>query len=234
MRVRFIIISNELPNFRDPAMANVSRYLIIRTIRGIPLEDRNFDLPNEIIENELPAILNLAIEGRRRLFARRRFIQPSSADDLVETSKEIASPVREFIEDYYDFDPKHHEKKLVVFDCWKEWAAERNLPVGTESMFSKNLSAAFPAKIKATRLRDEKDGKEQNQRGNLRIRVYQGIKPKKIDPDWTFRETRLIEEANKYCETLDGKDELISLLRDHSMILPTSERDQEDSATSET
>ena len=89
----------------------------------------------------------------------------------------------------------------------------RNLPVGTESLFSKNLSAAFPGKIKPTRLRDEKH----------RIQAYQGIKRKKIDPYRRFCETQLIEEANG--ETPDGKDELIPLLKSDSENPATSERD---------
>ena len=126
LKTRFVIISNELPNLRDPAMANVARYLIIKATREIPPEDRDPDLATKIIASELPGILNLALEGRRRLYARGRFIQPTSANDLIETSEEIANPLKTFIEDYYDFDLNHHEKKLDVFDCWKDWAGMRN------------------------------------------------------------------------------------------------------------
>jgi putative DNA primase/helicase len=209
LRIRFKIFSNELPNLRDAAMANVARYLIIQATRVIPPEDRDPDLATKIVASELPAILNLALEGRKRLYARGRFIQPASAMNLIETSEEIASPHKAFIDDYYELDPTKHEKKLDVFECWKEWAEIRNLQVGTESQLTRNLQAAFSGKIKPTRLRDEKH----------RIQAYQGIKRKKIDPYRRFCETRLIEEANG--ETPDGKDELIPLLKSDSEESPS-------------
>ena len=43
LKTRFVIISNEMPTFRDSAMANISRYLIIRATREIPPEERGPD-----------------------------------------------------------------------------------------------------------------------------------------------------------------------------------------------
>ena len=88
--------------------------------------------------------------------------------NLLETSEEIASPHKAFIEEYYELDPTKHEKKLDVFECWKEWAEIRNLQVGTESQLTRNLQAAFSGRIKPARPRDGKD----------RIQTYQGIKQK--------------------------------------------------------
>jgi putative DNA primase/helicase len=194
MNLRFNIFSNEMPNLRDPAMANVARYLIVKATREIPPEDRDPDLAKKIVASELPAILNLALEGRKRLYARGRFIQPAAANDLIEIGKELASPYRAFIEDCYEMDPKHHEKKLDVFECWKDWAAQQNIVPGSLPHFARNLLAAFQGVIKTARPGGGQD----------RVCTYQGIKRKTFDPGRQYRETIIMREVNK-----DGESELL-------------------------
>jgi len=178
MKIRFLIVSNELPNFRDPAMANVARYRIIKAKRVIPEEDRDPKLSKKITASELPGLLNLALEGRRRLYARGRFLQPSSAKDLIEMSENIANPKKAFIEERYDLVPNHHERKDDVFECWKEWAMDQNLQVGSKEYFSRDLLAAFPNEIEKSRPKD----------GKYRIHTFKGIQRKEEDYNKMIRE----------------------------------------------
>jgi P4 family phage/plasmid primase-like protien len=164
MRTRFLIISNEMPNFRDASGAIASRYHIIKATRTIPPEDRDPGLAETILREELPGILNLAIAARSRLYGRGRFTQPESALDLLEDAQELASPVKRFVDECYDFDPNGTEPTSSVFTRWKSWATEHNYPIGNEGIFGKNLKAAYPA-IKKVRPRE----------GTRQVSSYAGI-----------------------------------------------------------
>jgi hypothetical protein len=46
---------------------------------------------------ELPGIMNWAIEGWERLYARGRFVQPASAEEAIEELEDLGSPVGAFL-----------------------------------------------------------------------------------------------------------------------------------------
>jgi putative DNA primase/helicase len=163
--VRFVIISNEVPNFRDASGAIVSRYLVIKATRTIPEQDRIPDLARTILEHEAAGILNLAIAGRQRLHERGRFIQPESAADLLDDAANLASPVSRFIREHYDLDTDSSEPTFDVFNSWKVWAEAHGYTIGNDGVFGKNLKAAFPS-IKKTRPRE----------GEKQVCRYQGIR----------------------------------------------------------
>lgn len=140
---RFLIISNELPEFRDPSKAITARYLILRTSASIPAELRDPNLLAKLTA-ELPGILNLAIEGLARLRARGRFLQPSSGDDLLRAAEVLASPVAAFVEECMTRDPHGKIEKEEAYKIWKGWAEERGYEPGNCGSFGKALYAAVP------------------------------------------------------------------------------------------
>ena len=169
LKVRFVIISNELPNFRDQSGAIVARYNILRATREIPPEERDPDLADKIIATELPGILNLAIAGLYRLRARGHFRQPESAADLIENAKDLASPIRAFVGERCDLGPDLWEEKDLLFRAWCEFAGGHRLASGSSALFGKNLMAAC-AGVRASRRGP--DGE--------RIQAYAGIRLKAI------------------------------------------------------
>jgi putative DNA primase/helicase len=142
MRTRFLVVSNEMPEFRDPSKAITTRYLVLRTSKSIQPDQRDPDLLNKLRE-ELPGILNLAIEGRRRLRERGRFLQPASALHLIEQAEDLASPVAEFARECLVLNPAFLIPKQKAFECWKAWAEKNGHKVGSSSTFGKNLIAAL-------------------------------------------------------------------------------------------
>jgi putative DNA primase/helicase len=130
MRTRFILVSNELPNLGDAANAITSRYLILRTNRPIPPEQRDPDLKVKLLA-ELPGILNLAIEGRKRLNERGRFLQPASADDLFADAEDLSSPIAECAKERFMLREDAVISKSEAFDIWREWAVENGHHIGT-------------------------------------------------------------------------------------------------------
>ena len=103
--------------------------------------------------SELPGILNLAIEGRKRLHQRGRFIQPASCEDLIEDAEDMASPVAECVKNRFMIGQGLVVGKTKAFEVWKRWAEEHGHKVGNSATFGKNLRAAYPA-LGSSRPRD--------------------------------------------------------------------------------
>ena len=122
MNLRVLVISNEMPNFRDSSGAIVSRYVVLATTKTIPKEERNPRLAAEL-KAELPGILNEAIKSLKTLRLRGRFLQPKSSEHLIDDAGDIASPVRVFVaERKCPLGADHSVATATLFDEWKRWA----------------------------------------------------------------------------------------------------------------
>lgn len=161
--VRFTIMTNELPNIRDASGAFMTRIILLRLGRSFTgREDKH--LAKRLLE-ELPGILNWAIEGWRRLNARGYFQQPESGQELLEDLHAIASPVRSFVGDWCTVGPGYEIGKEQLFNAWKDWCRDngRDHP-GTMATFAKDLRSAVPD---VRNKRGQVDGK--------RVQKYEGI-----------------------------------------------------------
>src|SRR5690606_24126432 len=92
--VRFVLMSNELPGFKDASGAFMGRVILLRMKNSfLGREDRSLE---NRIRSELPGVLNWAIRGWQRLEARGHFLQPASGGNLLEDFAAMASPIGEF------------------------------------------------------------------------------------------------------------------------------------------
>lgn len=91
LSTRFLILSNELPQFRDTSGAIISRLILMRGhVSFLGREDPG--LMRDLC-TELPGILNWALEGLARLRDRGHFVQPKSSKGELEAMVGLASPV---------------------------------------------------------------------------------------------------------------------------------------------
>ena len=161
---RFVLISNELPRLRDSSGALASRLVILRFTRSFyNREDTGlFDR----LSAELPGILLWAVAGWKRLRDRGRFLQPSSARDLVAMMDELASPIAAFLDDRCVRDPHATVPAAELYEAWRNWCQERGREaVGDEQAFGRDLHAAIAG---LTKSRYRKHG--------LRVAHYNGIR----------------------------------------------------------
>ena len=85
---RIVVLANEMPKFHDPSRALEHRLLTLRTTRSYyGKEDKS--LTAKLLE-ELPGILNWAIEGWKRLQARGHF------DERAETATDLTTLSQHF------------------------------------------------------------------------------------------------------------------------------------------
>lgn len=119
--VKLIFSINELPKINDTTPGLYRRFTII------PF-DRSFEAKPDLqleekLTNELPGILNWAIEGLKMLRADGRFNETERNWEVMKTFKSDNSPVVEFITSYYEAPPAGDESKysLPVSDLYSQY-----------------------------------------------------------------------------------------------------------------
>ena len=139
--IRFVVMTNELPNMRDASGALATRVVLLRLIRSfVGREDRT--LTARLLE-ELPGILNWAIQGWQRLQQRGAFIQPESGQELLDDLQDLASPVRAFVGDCCIVGPEFSTRIGDLFAAWKVWCDGHGREhAGTQQAFGKDIRAA--------------------------------------------------------------------------------------------
>lgn len=162
--VRFMILTNELPNMRDVSGALTTRVILLRLLQNfVGREDKT--LTSRLLA-ELPGILNWAIAGWDRLQQDGGFVQPESGQKLLDDLEDLASPVKSFVADCCLIGREHIEFCDDIYEAWKQWCQISGRDhCGTIQTFGRDLLAAFPY-IQRTQPRI----------GETRRRAYQGIR----------------------------------------------------------
>jgi len=159
---RFVVLSNELPRFKDSSGAIANRLLILQMTESfLGREDRTLDAR---LAAELPAILLWALEGLARLTANGRFTVPASSRDAAALMMDLASPVSAFVRDRCDRGPDLSVTVDDLYAAWKSWAIDNGHQPGAKSTFGRNLRASVP-NLKVS----------QTVTGDMRVRQYNGI-----------------------------------------------------------
>ena len=139
---RFVVLSNELPRFKDSSGAIANRLLILQMTESfLGREDRTLD---ERLRVELPGILAWALEGLDRLVRDGRFTVPGSSEDAAHLMMDLASPVSAFVRDCCVRGPGDGILADRLYDAWKRWAEDNGHHAGAKSTFGRNLRAVVP------------------------------------------------------------------------------------------
>ncbi len=163
---RFIFLTNELPRLADASGALAGRFMVLRFSESFyGKEDK--DLTNKLCQ-ELPGILNWAIEGWKRLHERGHFVQPKSVSEIVDDMESLGSPAVAFIRDCCELGPAKRIEVDVIYQAWRLWCVEEGRAVaGTKQRFGRDLMAAN-ANIRV-------------RKNNRTGRFYEGIS---LNPKW--------------------------------------------------
>jgi P4 family phage/plasmid primase-like protien len=117
-----IMLCNNLPSLADLSHGMMRRLHVLPFDRTFAKADTDTDLFDRIIKNELSGVLNRALEGWSRLKRRKGF--PRSADmqraryDLLAH----ANPLRGFIDECCEADPKRKVTLQAFYDAYRNWA----------------------------------------------------------------------------------------------------------------
>ena len=139
---RFVILSNELPKFKDSSGAIANRLVILQMTESfLGREDRTLD---KRLSLELAGILNWALEGLDRLIHNGRFTVPESSDDATKLMMDLASPMSAFIRECCERDPKAEVYRDDLYTAWQQWAWQNGHQPGAKSTFGQQLRAVVP------------------------------------------------------------------------------------------
>jgi putative DNA primase/helicase len=166
---RVVVLTNEVPVFRDAASALPSRFIVLRTLRSFfGQEDHGLD---RRLAAELPGVLVWALDGLRRLRARGRFVQPTAGADALAMMEELASPIGAFVREVCIVERGAQVPVRKLYERWRQWCDEhgRDQP-GTEQTFGRDIAAALPG---VGHSRPYIDGQ--------RVRLYTGLRLRNPD-----------------------------------------------------
>lgn len=161
---RFMLMTNELPRIDDASGALASRFLML-TLDQSFYGREDHGLLDRLVP-ELPGILNWALAGWNRLARRGRFLQPESANEMIQQFNDLGSPISAFVRDRCEVGRGYEVSQARVFEAWKTWCQEtgRDRP-GTIQTLGRNLRASGP-----------RVGETQPRVAGTRVRYYTGIR----------------------------------------------------------
>lgn len=138
---RFMFLTNEFPRLADSSGALAGRFVILRLTESYyGREDIQL---TQRLQEELPGILNWAIEGWQRLNKRGHFIVPASVQSVVEEIEDLSSPVAAFVRDQCIVGVGHRVPADTLYEAWKLWCElEGRQAVTTRQTFGRDLAAA--------------------------------------------------------------------------------------------
>ena len=97
---KLIMACNELPTFSDKSPALFRRFQIVSFNRSFTKEEVDPNLAEKIIKDELPGILNWAIEGYQYLVRRRRFTDSEDSERAVRDFREESDNIYAWFHEY--------------------------------------------------------------------------------------------------------------------------------------
>lgn len=140
---RFVFLTNELPRLSDASTALAGRFIVLRLTRSF-YGSEDATLTDQLL-GELPGILLWALDGWKRLHARGRFQQPTSAAEAIRDLEDLSSPVGAFVRADCVIGAGKRVDVDNLFRAWRQWSeAEGRSSAGTKQSFGKGLTAAFP------------------------------------------------------------------------------------------
>ena len=125
---RFLIVSNDVPDFTDASGALASRFVVVEFKRSfVGREDPTLA---GRVQSELPGILNWALEGARRLNARGYFVAPESGREIAQRAKDESSVTGAFLAEHAERDPEappvDRRRLLHAILAWQDANGDTN------------------------------------------------------------------------------------------------------------
>jgi putative DNA primase/helicase len=144
MPTRMHLISNEMPRLNDASGAIIGRFIVLILTRSW-LGQENHDLETEIAE-ELPGILNWALDGLQRLNDNDGcFTRVPTADDVISTMRDLASPVAAFVRECCAVKADLEIARDTLYAAYKSWCEDSEYPKSGKHVFGRDLQAAVPS-----------------------------------------------------------------------------------------
>lgn len=173
---RIVLMSNELPAFRDNSNALASRLLLLPL--KVSFEGREDPrLTDRLLQNPMGLLL-WAIEGLKRLKDRGRFETPKSSQAMMKDLRNVSSPVSSFLSDCCELGEEFSETVDSVYQVYRSWCVKQGRRPDERSRFGIALRAVN-CNLSVSRRKKEAGT-------NTKSSYYLGVKlkPQFIEPSY--------------------------------------------------
>ena len=174
LTARIVLLSNVPLIMPDMSGALINR-IIPLVLKKSYLGQEDPKLTDRLIK-ELPAILNWAIEGWRRLNERGRFELTADGAEINRHSSSHAAPVHTFLAECCEIAPMSLTDKETLFRAFEHWLVDAGVTRPFDAgVFGKELLVASGYRVSTTRPRNA-EGKQ--------VPHYAGVR---LKPEWEAR-----------------------------------------------
>lgn len=141
LKVRFVMISNNLQRLTDPTGTVSDRFIFLKTTQSFyGYEDMGLE---KRLMGELPGILNWAIEGLTRIRERGYILEPAESVEMRTQSKEIGSNVIAFVNNACNTEDGLYTEPDMMYEAFKRWCDEDGSRPMKKRAFRAELNDAF-------------------------------------------------------------------------------------------
>ena len=139
---KIVMAANIFPKITDHSSAFYKRLIVIPCDRVFSEKEQNKGLFDQIKE-ELPGILNWAIEGLKRLKERGYFEETDFSKEALEDLEDANNPANVFFRDHVEIAMNEYIEKGELFNHYKRWSEENKQWTLSAAMFSNAVFKAF-------------------------------------------------------------------------------------------
>jgi putative DNA primase/helicase len=133
--------TNQLPKDAELTSGFFRRFIIIPFEKTIPVEKRNPQLAQEIIDSELAGVFNWILEGLQRLLSQKGFSHSAAIDNMVEKYRKDSDSVALYIEDINLASSTSHTITLQeLYLSYRVYCKDNGLIACSNRIFSERLS----------------------------------------------------------------------------------------------
>jgi len=164
LNVRVVINANLPPGFADDSGVIADRFIVLRFLEKFWGRE-DLGLSDRLVQ-ELPGVLNWALEGLRLLREQGKFKQPYKSEELIEMMRVASQPIFAFIADCLEEGDEFCETRVGVYLCYKKWAEANGHRPMSNTKLDGALNSALPS-VLVGRPGDRRESRE---------RVYRGLR----------------------------------------------------------
>jgi len=169
---KLIFSCNELPPTYDSSDAFFNRWIILNFPNKFEGEKADPHILDKLTtEQELSGLLNLALEGLKRLLQRGDFSRSISTEEAREQYIRMSDPLAAFVEECVEEDPNVWISKDEFYAAFCEYCREKRLPIISKSVVGRRL----PQLLRVENYRPKV--------GGARITAWRGIRLKKEEQE---------------------------------------------------
>jgi putative DNA primase/helicase len=139
---RLMLLSNELPRFRDVSGVIANRFMILKMTKTW-LHNEDKELANKL-RPELPSILNWSLAGLDDLNDRGKFTVPQSSYDEMVLMQDMASPCGAFTREMCTLGPTAWCGRDSLYAAYRLWCDDNGHKAAEKIVFGRDLRAVVP------------------------------------------------------------------------------------------